>query len=86
MKKNIELIRFNLTHSMSLELIKFNNLKKELDSLRKLYNLDKNDKLLLQIKGLEKNIKKSRNKFIREFRINNKDEITNYLLLKDKDE
>ena len=86
MKKNIELIRFNLTHSMSLELIKFNNLKKELNSLKKLYNLDKNDKLLLQINELEKSIRESRNKFIKEFRINNKDEITNYLLLKNKDE
>ena len=31
MKKDLELVKFNLTPSMSLELIKFDNLKKELN-------------------------------------------------------
>ena len=86
MNKNLELVKFNLTPSMSLELLKFNNFKKELNELRKLYNLDKDDKLLLKINKLEKNLVESRKTFIREFRINNKDEILKYLMLKDEKE
>ena len=84
MKKDLELVRFNLTSSMSLELIKFNKLKKELNNLKELYNLDKNEKLLLQIKEIEKELVKCRNTFIKEFRINNKQEINEYLEIKDQ--
>ena len=84
MDKKLDLIKFNLTESMSLELIKFNKLKKQLYELKKLYNLDKSEKLLLQIKELEKELENSRNIFIKEFRTNNHDEIIKYLKIKDQ--
>lgn len=84
MKKDLELVKFNLTPSMSLELIKFNNLKKELNKIKELYNLDKNEELLLKIKDIENELIKCRNTFIREFRLNNQDEITKYLQIKDQ--
>ena len=84
MDKKIESIKFNLTPEMSLELIKFNMLKRQLNDLKELYNLDKNEKLLLQIKKLEKDLKNSKKNFIKEFRLNNKEEIINYLKMKDQ--
>ena len=84
MKNDLELVKFNLTPSMSFELIKFNNLKKELNKLKELYNLDKNEELLLKIKDLENELVNCRNTFIREFRLNNQDEITTYLQIKDQ--
>lgn len=84
MKKDLELVNFNLTPSMSFQLIKFGNLKKELNKLEELYNLDKNEELLLKIKNKEKEIIKCRNTFIREFRLNNQEEIINYLKIKDQ--
>ena len=84
MNKKIESIKFNLTPEMSLELIKFNMLKRQLNDLKKLYNLDKNEKLLLQIKKLEKDLENSKKNFIKEFRLNNKEEIINYLKMKDQ--
>lgn len=84
MQKQLELVKFNLTKSMSLELIKFNRLKKELNNLKELYNLDKNEKLLLQIKNKEKELINCRNTFIREFRLNNQEEIIKYLQIKDQ--
>lgn len=84
MKKGLELVKFNLTPKMSLELIKFNELKKELNSLKELYNLDKNKELLLKIKKLEQELIECRTKFIIEFRSNNKDEIIEYLKIKDQ--
>jgi len=84
-KKDLELVKFNLTPSMSFELIRFNKLKKELNRLKEIYNLDKNDELLLQIKQKEKELNDSRNQFIREFRLNNQDEIVKYLQIKDQE-
>lgn len=84
MKKDLELVKFNLTPSMSFELIKFNKLKKELNNLKELYNLDKNEKLLLQIKNIEIELINCRNNFINEFRINNVNEIKKYLEIKDQ--
>ena len=84
MKKDLELVKFNLTPSMSLELIKFNNLKKELNKLKELYNLDKNEELLLKINEIEKELIKCRNTFIKEFRLNNQEEITKYLQIRDQ--
>ena len=84
MKKDLELVKFNLTPSMSFELIKFNNLKKELNKLKELYNLDKNEELLLKIKDKETELTNCRSNFIREFRLNNQDEITTYLQIKDQ--
>ena len=84
MKKDLELVKFNLTPSMSLELIKFNNLKKELNKLKELYNLDKNEEMLLKIKDVEEKLLNCRNTFIREFRFNNQEEITTYLQMKDQ--
>lgn len=84
MKKDLELVKFNLTPSMSIELIKFNNLKKELNKLKELYNLDKNEELLLKIKNIQNKLIKCRNAFIKEFRLNNQEEITKYLQIRDQ--
>ena len=84
MEKDLELVNFKLTPSMSFELIKFSDLKKELKKLEELYNLDKNEKLLLQIKNIEIELINCRNNFLNEFRINNVDEIKKYLELKDQ--
>ena len=84
MKNDLELVKFNLTPSMSLELIKFNKLKKELNELKKLYNLDKNEELLIKIKNIEDQLIKCRNTFIREFRLNNQEEIIKYSQIKDQ--
>ena len=84
MKKDLELVKFNLTPSMSFELIRFNELNKELNKLKELYNLDKNEELLLKINHLEEELINCRNTFIREFRLNNQDEITTYLQIKDQ--
>ena len=67
---------------MSLELIKFNEIKKELNKLKKLYNLDKSEDTLLEIKKKEEKLKLSKERFIMEFRLNNKEEIDLYLRLK----
>ena len=84
MKKVLESVKFNLTPEMSLELIKFNNLKKQYYELKKLYNLDKNEKLLQKTKEIEKEMTKCKKNFIKEFRINNHDEIIKYLEMKDQ--
>ena len=84
MKKDLELVKFNLTPSMSIELIKFNNLKKELNKLKELYNLDKNEELLLKLKNKENELIKCRNAFIMEFRLNNQEEIIKYLQIRDQ--
>ena len=84
MKKDLELVKFNLTPSMSFELIRFNELKKELNKLKELYNLDKNEELLLKINDIEKELINCRNSFIKEFRDNNKEEINTYLQKKDQ--
>lgn len=84
MKKDLELVKFNLTQNMSLELVNFNKLKKEINELKQIYNLNKNNSLLLQIKEKEHELINSRDKFIKEFRINNQKEIIKYLQLKDQ--
>lgn len=84
MQKELELIKFTLTPSMTLTLLKFNNLKKELLETKKLYNLDKNKKLLLKIKTLEYELSYLKFKFINEFRKVNKEQIKEYLSKKDQ--
>lgn len=84
MEKDLELVNFSLTPSMSFELVKFSCLKRELNKLEKLYNLDKNEELLSKINKQKKEIIKCRNNFIKEFRINNHDEIIKYLNVKSK--
>ena len=81
---NLDSVKFNLTPSMSLELIRFNELKKELNKLKETYNINKNQDIELKIKKIEKKLTTSRNKFIREFRKNNQDEILKYLKIKDQ--
>lgn len=85
MKEGLELVKFKLTPQMSLELIKFNELKIELNSLKKLYNLDKSDELLLKIRILENKLNNSKKRFIKDFRLNNKEEIIKYLQIRDQD-
>ncbi len=83
-KENRGLVKFNLTPSMSLELIKFNNLKKELNRLKEDYELDKNEKLLSKIYDVKEEMEACKSAFIREFRLNNQDEINEYLEKKDQ--
>ena len=77
MKDNINSIKFNLTSLMAEKLIEFNNLKKELNSLKNKDILEQND--IKQIKNIEDKLNQIRIEFIKEFRINNKEEILNYL-------
>ncbi len=75
------IIRFNLTKEMSLELLKFNELKKEINILKQIE--DKNECVLSLIETKENELRDCRNSFIREFRLNNQKEITEYLRTKD---
>lgn len=84
MKKELDNVKFNLTPTMYLELIKFNNIKKDLLNYKKSYDLEEDPKLLIKINELENKLVESRNKFIKEFRMNNKDEINRYLQEKDQ--
>lgn len=76
-----KIIRFNLTQEMSIELLKFNELKKEINVLKQIE--DKNESVLLLIEKKEKKLKNCRENFIRDFRLNNKKEIIEYLQTKD---
>ena len=62
-------------------LIKFEEEKK---ALNKLYNLDQDDNTLLQILEKEQKLNNYRQKFIESFRKVNKEEIEEYMKLKDK--
>ena len=85
-EKDLELVKFVLTPDMSLELINFNNLKKELFKLKEMYNLDKNNEnLLLQIQEIQEKLDESRDRFVQDFRKNNKEEIDKYLEIKNQD-
>lgn len=85
-EKDLELVKFVLTQDMALELINFNNLKKELLELEEMYNLDKNnDKLLLQIQEIQEKMNELRDRFVQDFRKNNKEEIDKYLEMKNQD-
>ena len=67
-------------HWMFEYLVKFEELKKELNEL---YNLDKSDGVLLKIMEKEQNLNNYRQKFIEKFRNINKEEIEEYIKLKD---
>lgn len=79
--KKIEDIKFNLDEGMLNNLIKFEEEKK---ALNKLYNLDQDDNTLLQILEKEQKLNNYRQKFIESFRKVNKEEIEEYMKLKDK--
>ncbi len=83
MEEKIEDIKFNLTPKMAKILVDFNNIKKELFELKKLYKNDNDKRLLIKIEWLELKLMKKRNLFIREFRLNNVNEIKRYLNSKD---
>lgn len=76
------IIRFNLTKEMSLELLKFNELKKEINILKQIE--DKNECVMKLIETKENELRNCRTNFIREFRLNNQKEITEYLRTKDQ--
>lgn len=82
MKKNTNLIEFNLTDVMAVELLKFNEVKKELVKLNKKNILTEEE--LKKRKKLEKDLSDIRVRFIKEFRKNNKKEINMYLEKKDQ--
>ena len=83
-KKDLELIKFNLTYEMTSALLEFNKLKKELIKIIKLYNLDKSDDLLLKINEIENKLSIARSEFIVQFRKSNKNQIEEYLKIKDQ--
>lgn len=82
MKKNTNLIEFNLTDVMAVELLKFNEVKKELVKLNNKKVLTKKE--LKKKNQLEKDLNDIRIRFIKEFRKNNKKEINMYLEKKDQ--
>ena len=82
MKEKLELVKFNLTPEMTKALIKFNNIKKEFIILKNKEILSKEE--LIKIQKLENELNKTRIKFIKEFRDNNKEEIIKYLQMKDQ--
>lgn len=84
MQKELELIKFTLTPSMALILLRYNNIKKELLEITKLYNLDKNKGLLLKILELQDELSQLKFKFIKEFRTTNKEQIQEFLNVKDQ--
>ena len=67
-----------------LELIKF-TLKKELFEMKKNYNLNEDKELLLKIKKAEEELLHLKSKFIKEFRLANKEQIEYYLKEKNHD-
>ena len=82
MNEKLDLVRFNLTNDMTRELIKFNELKKELLYLKNKKLLTNQD--IVKIKETETKLNKTKIKFIKEFRENNKEEILKYLKIKDQ--
>ena len=82
MKEQLDLVKFNLTEEMSKGLIKFNDLKKKLLKLRIKQSLTNEE--VNEIQKLENELNKTRIMFIKEFRRNNKEEIIEYLKLKDQ--
>lgn len=79
--KKIDDIKFNLNRDMLNSLLKFDEIKKELN---KLYNLGKSDDVLLKIMEQEHKLNSYRQKFIEDFRKENKNEISEYKKLKDE--
>ena len=77
MKDNMNSIKFNLTPLMAEKLIEFNKLKKELNSLKNKDILEVNE--INKIKIIEDKLNQVRIEFIKEFRLNNKEEILKYL-------
>jgi hypothetical protein len=82
MNKQLDLVKFNLTEEMTKQLIEFNKLKKELITLKEKENL--NIEETIKLKELDDRLNKSRLNFIKEFRRNNKEEIEEYLKIKDQ--
>lgn len=82
MKEKLNLVNFNLTKEMIDTLIKFNNLKKELNELVRKTNLTEEE--IFNKKIIEESLIKTRMNFIKEFRLNNKKEIEEYLSIKDQ--
>ena len=82
MNEKLDLVRFNLTNAMTRELLEFNKLKKDLLNLKNKKQNTKED--LLKINQIESKLKEVRIKFINEFRKNIKEEILEYLKIKDQ--
>ena len=79
--KNLKDIKFNISNEMFEYLVNFETLKEELNEL---YNLDKNDDILLKIMEKEQQLNNYRQKFIEKFRYINRNEIQEYMKLKDE--
>ena len=79
--KKIQDIKFNISNEMFECLVNFEKLKEEINDL---YSLDKSDDILLKIMEKEQQLNKYRQKFIEKFRNINKDEIEEYIKLKDE--
>lgn len=81
----IENIKFNLTKDMAMDIVKIDNLKRELYSLQGKMNYV-NDKDYYKLEKKYDEIKKEmelyKEDFIYQFKLNNKNEILEYLKLK----
>lgn len=82
MKEKAEDIKFNLTPKMENILIDFINEKNELFELKELYKNNNDKKLSIKIEKLELKLINNRNLFIKEFWLNNINEIRKYLDIK----
>lgn len=84
MKKELESIKFNLTPDMSLELVRFNELKKEFLDLKEKYDKTDDERTLIELTKLEKVLNDCKTRFIEQFRVDNQEQINDYLKMKDQ--
>lgn len=84
MEKNFMDIKFKLTKEMVKLFIDYTLKRDELLKIQQQYNLNKNKILLGKIKKLEKELDNNRDLFVKNFRLNNVEEIEEYLRLKNE--
>jgi len=82
MEKKLMDIKFKLTKEMVKLFIDYTLKRDELLKTQQQYNLNKNKILLGKIKKLEKELDNNRDLFVKNFRLNNVEEIEEYLRLK----
>lgn len=78
-------IKFNLTPLMTNKIVEINKLKMELQKLDEMIVDEKNSELLVKKEKIQEEIDIAKKIFIKEFQHNNKDQISKYLELKEKD-
>ena len=84
MEKKVMDIKFKLTKEMVKLFIDYTLKRDELLNIQQQYNLNKNKILLGKIKKLEKELDNNRDLFVKNFRLNNVEDIEEYLRLKNE--